>query len=57
MFSALVTTRRPEREASARATSVVVVPPLSPTEVTSSAEQPGGALAIARLASWCCPPR
>ena len=45
MLRALVTTRSPERPDRARATSVVVVPPLSPTEVTSSrGHQLGGAL-------------
>ena len=36
MLSALVTTVRSWRVASARATSVVVVPPVSPTDVPSS---------------------
>ena len=36
MLSAFVTTRRPRRAASARATSVVVDPPLSPTEAASA---------------------
>ncbi len=52
MFSALVTTRSPVRAARARATSVVVEPPLSPTEVTSSSSRPAASLAIARFASW-----
>ena len=51
MLSALVTTRRPGREARARATSVVVVPPLSPTELTSAGDQLIAAAAMARLAS------
>ena len=43
MLSALVTTRRPECDARARATSVVVEPPFSPTEVTSPPSSAGGA--------------
>ena len=40
MLSALVTTVTSWRVASARATSVVVVPPVSPTEVPSATSSP-----------------
>ena len=51
MLSALVTTRRPCRAASARATSVVVDPPLMPTDRTSADTSCAVRSAIARFAS------
>jgi len=51
MLSAFVTTRRFDREASARATSVVVDPPLSPTDDVSGGTSRLVRSAIARLAS------
>ena len=50
MFSALVTTVRPLRGASTRATSVVVVPPVSPTDAPSATSS-AAARAIRRFSS------